>query len=183
MTNVEIKARCENTERVEESLRSLGAGPAGTFDQIDTYFRVSAGRLKLRELSADEGYLVYYEREDARGPTRSDYEIAATTDPQGMREMLGKVLGVWVTVEKRRQIWLWENVRIHLDEVKGVGRFVELEAISEELSLEESERRLQVLMRALEISEEQLVDVSYSDLVAAAHDQPAVHQQRISKTR
>tara|TARA_Y100000588_G_scaffold318150_1_gene347560 strand:+ start:762 stop:1277 length:516 start_codon:yes stop_codon:yes gene_type:complete len=167
MTNIEIKAHCHDIERAEENLNSLGAGPAGTFRQKDTYFKVAEGRLKLRELGIDEGHLIYYRRANLAGPRRSDYQVAFTTDPEAMCHMLRQILRAWVKVEKTRQVWLWENVRIHLDEVKDLGRFVELEAVTEEKGVEESTRRVETLMRALEISSDQLIEGSYSDLIAA----------------
>lgn len=167
MTNIEIKARYENAQRAEENLNALGAGMAGTFHQKDTYFNVDQGRLKLRQLGTDEGHLIFYQREDLAGPKRSDYEIAKTEDPEALRAILTKIHGAWVEVEKTRQVWLWENVRIHLDDVKGLGQFVELEAVTEEKGIEESHQRVETLMRALEITSEQLVEGSYGDIVAA----------------
>ena len=167
MTNIEIKARYENAERAEENLNALGAGLAGTFHQKDTYFNVDDGRLKLRELGTDEGHLIFYKREDLAGPKRSDYEIAKTEDPEALRDILSKINGTWVEVEKTRQVWLWENVRIHLDDVNGLGQFVELEAVTEEKGIEESHQRVETLMRALEITSDQLVEGSYGDIVAA----------------
>ena len=168
MTNIEIKAHYPDVKRAEENLNALGAGLAGTFHQKDTYFSIDQGRLKLRELSLDEGHLIFYRREDLAGPKRSDYEIAKTEDPEGLRTILSGIHGVWVEVEKTRQVWLWENVRIHLDDVKGIGPFVELEAVTEEKGIEESHQRVEALMRALEITSDQLVKGSYGDLVAAS---------------
>ena len=167
MTNIEIKARYEDAERAEENLNALGAGMAGTFHQKDTYFKVEQGRLKLRELGTDEGHLIFYFREDLAGPKRSDYEIAKTEDPEALRAILTKIHGTWIEVKKTRQVWLWENVRIHLDDVKGLGQFVEIEAVTEEKGIEESHQRVETLMRALEITSEQLVEGSYGDIVAA----------------
>ena len=167
MTNIEIKAYCQDPRRAEENLNSLGAGPAGSFCQKDTYFKVGEGRLKLREMGPDEGHLIFYCREDIPGPKRSDYEIAFTSDPGVLRQMLQTVLGIWIEVEKTRQVWLWENVRIHLDEVKGLGQFVELEAVTDDDNVDESHQRLETLMRALEISADQLVEGSYGDMMAA----------------
>ena len=168
MTNIEIKAHYPDVKRAEENLNALGAGLAGTFHQKDTYFSIDQGRLKLRELSLDEGHLIFYRRQDLAGPKRSDYEIAKTEDPEGLRTILSGIHGVWVEVEKTRQVWLWENVRIHLDDVKGIGPFVELEAVTEEKGIEESHHRVEALMRALEITSDQLVKGSYGDLVAAS---------------
>jgi len=173
MTNIEIKARCEDMQRAEENLNAIYAGLAGTFHQKDTYFKVAEGRLKLRELGPDEGHLIYYKREDVAGPKRSDYEVAFTTDPETLRNMLCEVLGAWVEVEKTRRVWLWENVRIHLDDVKSLGVFVELEAVTDEKGIEESHQRVETLMRALEIRSDQLVEGSYGDLMAARASEEA----------
>jgi adenylate cyclase, class 2 len=172
MTNIELKARCADFARIEECLNSLGAGLAGVFQQNDTYFRAPHGRLKLREFGPDEGQLIHYSRENTAGPKRSDYQIAHTSDPGAMRAMLSNLLGTWLEVEKTRQVWLWENVRIHLDEVTGLGRFLELEAVTEDRGVEESQARVEHLMKALSIDPGDLVAESYSDLVAQSRSDP-----------
>ena len=166
MINIEIKARCGNRERVEKNLTALGAGPASSFDQRDSYFNVQEGRLKLRIIGPDDGHLIFYRREDCAEPKRSDYEIAFTTDPEALGIMLREVLGAWIEVEKRREVWLWENVRIHLDEVKDLGNFVELEVVTDEKGVQESHQRVETLMRALEIVPDDLIACSYGDLLA-----------------
>ena len=47
--NSEIKARCTDQEAVRHYLREHGADFKGTDHQIDTYFHVPKGRLKLRQ--------------------------------------------------------------------------------------------------------------------------------------
>lgn len=167
MTNIELKARCTDFGKLEDCLNQMGAGLAGVFEQADTYFRVPHGRLKLRELGPDEGQLIQYTRQNVQGPKRSDYRIAHTSDPGAIRSILADVLGAWLEVHKTRQIWLWENVRIHLDEVAGLGRFVELEALTEEKGLEQSRERIEQLSQSLGIQSAELVAGSYSDLAAA----------------
>jgi len=172
MTNIEIKAHCEDLDRAEKNLQSLGAGPAGTVHQKDTYFRTDKGRLKLREIGPGEAHLIFYRRENIPGPKRSDYEVAFTSDPEALRNMLQDVMGTWIEVDKKRKVWLWENVRIHLDEVKGLGQFVELEAVidmEEGRDLGDSQERVEMLLRALEIQPDQLVGESYSDMLAAVN--------------
>ena len=154
-----------DVQRAEENLNSIGAGLAGTFRQRDTYFKALSGRLKLREIGPDEGQVIYYERSDIAGPKRSDYEVASTDDPVSMRIVLENTFGISVEVEKTRQVWLWENVRIHLDDVKDLGNFVELEAVTEEQGIGESQSRIETLMRALEIANDDLVKCSYGDLL------------------
>jgi len=166
--NIEVKARCADFAPIEARLSELEAGPAGTFEQSDTYFRVSQGRLKLRELAPDEGQLIQYARTDTPGPKRSEYRIAHTSDPGSMRAILADLVGIWLEVRKTRRIWLWENVRIHLDEVAGLGRFVELEAVTEDRGERESRARVEQLMAELSIDPGDLVPGSYSDLLAEA---------------
>ena len=80
---------------------------------------------------------------------------------------LRKIFGIYAEVEKTRQVWLWENVRIHLDDVRDLGCFVELEALTEEQGIRESQSRIETLMRALEIASDDLVNCSYGDLLSA----------------
>jgi predicted adenylyl cyclase CyaB len=168
MRNIEIKAQCAEFGPIEQLLNDMGAGLAGSFDQSDTYFRAPHGRLKLRQVGPDEGQLIQYRRDDVAGPKPSEYQIAHTSDPAAMREMLADLLGVWLQVTKTRQIWLWENVRIHLDEVADLGRYIELEAVTEEQGVVESTARVEHLMQALGIQPGDLVPVSYSDLLAGS---------------
>ena len=169
MTNIEVKARCTDVRRAEENLNSIGAGLAGTFrQQKDTYFNsLTEGTLKLRQCSPEEGYVIYYERSEKAGPKRSDYEVSSTSDPIAMRTVLRKIFGIYAEVEKTRQVWLWENVRIHLDDVRHLGCFVELEALTEEQGIRESQSRIETLMRAMEIASDDLVNCSYGDLLSA----------------
>jgi len=47
--NVEIKAKCEDQNKIRNILNTANALFLGVDRQIDTYFKVSHGRLKLRE--------------------------------------------------------------------------------------------------------------------------------------
>ena len=127
-TNIEIKARSSNNDKIKDILECKGADFRGVHHQIDTYFRVPAGRLKLRE-DGDSMSLIFYERQNQPGPKRSDvllYESAADSD---LKETLRAALGILTIVDKRREIYFIENVKFHLDEVRELGTFMEIEAI------------------------------------------------------
>jgi adenylate cyclase, class 2 len=166
--NIEIKARCANPQRVRELLLARHAEFRGVDQQIDTYFQVPRGRLKLRE-GQIENSLVYYEREDQAGPKQANVSLVSLSSHSGLKEVLTKVLGVLVVVEKQREIYFIENVKFHIDTVKGLGSFVEIEAID----LEGSQGKEKLLKQCLEfmdlfaIAERELVAVSYSDLLLA----------------
>ncbi len=166
MRNIEIKARLKSISSAEPIASGLaGGGPYARLLQVDTYFNVPDGRLKLRE-EGSTGELIYYRRPDAPGPSRSDYIIVPVGSPADVRGVLEAALGVRCMVRKQRAVYLHENVRIHLDEVEGLGFFLEFEAVMPEGSPdEEGESLLLSLMRAFGLEQDDLVDCSYCDLM------------------
>lgn len=160
--NVEVKARTDSPERVREILKRRGAAFVGLDCQVDTYFRVPRGRLKLREGDI-ENYLVFYERTDKKGPKESKVLLYSHPGPE-LKEILVRAIGVLGVVEKDREIYYIDNVKFHIDRVDGLGSFVEIEAISRE-----REERLYVqvkeYIRLLGVKEEDLVPCSYSDML------------------
>jgi adenylate cyclase class 2 len=161
--NVEIKARCADPEQVRAVLRERKARFLGLDHQVDTYFRVPQGRLKLREGNI-ENALIYYRRPNESGPKTSDVLLYPSSP--GLKEVLVAALGVLVAVEKRREIYYLENVKIHVDQVEGLGGFVEIEAAGDG----SADRgallgQCRELITAFRIREEDLVADSYSDLL------------------
>jgi adenylate cyclase, class 2 len=164
--NIEIKARCASPEQVRDLLRQREARFAGLDHQVDTYFRVAEGRLKLREGNI-ENALIYYRRPNQGGPKTSDVLLYPSSP--GLKELLVAALGVSVAVEKQREIYYLENVKIHIDRVQGLGVFVEIEAAGDE----RADRgvlmaQCRELMQTFGIREEDLVAESYSDLLLKA---------------
>ena len=166
LTNLEIKARCADLDAVRERARAVANSHLGIDRQTDTYFATSQGRLKLRESSLSGGQLIPYLRPDQRGPKNSDYGVIPIEEPERIKALLAEILGVHRVVRKLREIWLHENVRIHLDQVEGLGSFVELEAVYDGVpaSLPAEQEKVRFLMKRLGIGEEDLVDVSYEGL-------------------
>jgi predicted adenylyl cyclase CyaB len=166
--NIEIKARCANPQRVRELLLARNAEFRGVDQQIDTYFHTPQGRLKLRE-GRIENSLVYYEREDQAGPKQSNVSLVSLSPHSGIKEILTKVLGVLVVVEKQREIYFIENVKFHIDVVTGLGSFVEIETIDMDGShgKEKLLRQCQEFLDLFAIAQQDLVAVSYSDLLLA----------------
>jgi homotetrameric cytidine deaminase len=158
--NLEIKARDADPRRSLELALELGAEDRGEIAQRDTYFVTVGGRLKLREQTPGETELIQYRRADEAGPRTSEFRVVPVGQAEPLREALDAALGTLVSVEKSRRLLIWDGVRIHLDEVEGLGSFVELEAPGEGEPL--------VRLRAkLEIDDESLVAQSYSDLLLA----------------
>jgi homotetrameric cytidine deaminase len=164
--NVELKARDPDPVRTLERALAAGAEERGVLRQRDTYFAVARGRLKLREQEPGGATLIAYERPDAGAERVSDYRLVPVPEPDPLRAALAAADGVAVVVDKRRRLLLWERtVRIHLDEVDGLGSFLEIEAVAEPGS-DLSRERDQVarLRELLEIGDDALVDGSYANL-------------------
>lgn len=169
MLNIELKARCEDLGRLRERCESLGAESQDPERQIDTYFRVAHGRLKLRESLQSGPELIFYVRADVAGARESHYQLYRVEDAEGLKAILEKALGVKAVVAKRREIYLIGNVRVHLDKVQDLGSFVELEGIVENLAeLVYVGDEVQRLRQALGIEDHALVKESYSDLIGTA---------------
>lgn len=166
--NIEIKAHCANPQAIRNILRSHNADFRGTDRQIDTYFKVNHGRLKLRE-GQIENYLVYYEREDQKRPKQSDVILCPSVPNVSLKEILAKSLGVLVVVEKQREIYFIDNVKFHLDTVKHLGSFVEIEAIDRDGAVGKDRlfAQCQFFLELFNIPPEDLVSGSYSDLLGS----------------
>jgi homotetrameric cytidine deaminase len=169
--NIELKARDAQPERTLELALALGAGDRGEFAQRDTYFGGARGRLKLREQQPGKAEVIEYHRPDTTDARASEYRRVPVPEPEALREALDAALGTLVVVEKRRRLLLWEGVRIHLDDVTGLGRFVELEAVAPaESDLAPERAKVEHLRAELEIEESSLVAQSYSDLLLETPD-------------
>lgn len=215
MRNIELKAVCRQPDEAGERARAHGASDRGRMLQVDTYFRVGRGRLKLREIfprgtapgaahrpwtdpdavhpprtapeagedgAAGEGQagdgraargipdqaeLIYYEREDLRGPKESEYHVmpVAGRDARALRSSLERAIGIRAIVRKERHLFIWRQSRIHIDRVDGLGFFLEIETIVEGRTDEEARSEHEEVRRILAIADEDLIEGSYVDLV------------------
>jgi adenylate cyclase class 2 len=163
---IEFKARCSDHARLREILKSKNAQFAGEDHQIDSYFRVPRGRLKLRE-GAIQNALVFYHRPNQAGPKQSNVVLAKLPVQSDVLEVLTKALGVMAVVDKRREIYFVDNVKIHLDRVEGLGEFVEVEAIGALNEVAELREQCTAFQGEFGIKQEDFIEGSYSDLLLA----------------
>ncbi|MEA2734151.1 MAG: hypothetical protein QOE14_602 [Humisphaera sp.] len=164
--NIELKARCADLARAASAAAAIGATRAGELRQLDTYFRAAHGRLKLRETDGRAAELIAYDRANDFDYRNSDYSVIPISHPAELKAALTKTLGLRGEVRKKRELFLWHNVRIHLDEVAGLGTFIEFEAVISPADDERvSRERLARLSEALRIRDEDRIAVSYSDLL------------------
>ena len=79
--------------------------------------------------------------------------------------MMMDALGVKAIVDKVRELWMYGNTRIHIDDVEGLGHFVELETVITNQTNTEAQAEHHLVKRALEIDDAKIIPVSYSDLI------------------
>jgi predicted adenylyl cyclase CyaB len=164
--NIEIKAYCKNQNKVREILKTNKADYKGTDHQIDTYFNSKSGRLKLREGNI-ENNLIHYIRENQKGSKESKVSLYKTTPESNLKQILEKCMGTNCIVDKQREIYFIENVKFHIDTVKDLGTFVEIEAIDTNgsISKDKLQEQCNYYIKLLEINANDLISVSYSDLL------------------
>jgi predicted adenylyl cyclase CyaB len=137
-----------------------------SLEQTDTFFNAPRGRLKLRQLFADRGELIFYDRPDRAGPKLSVYVITRTTEPAALRETLAQALGVRGEVRKRRWLYLVGPSRIHFDQVEGLGTFLEVEVVLQPgQTAPEGEQVAAALRAELGVHEADLIERAYIDLL------------------
>ncbi len=168
--NIEIKARCADASFIRQFLIDHMAEFKGTDLQTDTYFKVGNGRLKLRQ-GTIENSLIFYERQNIAGPKMSQVNLFQVNhDSDMLKQILTNASGIKVVVKKKREIWFIDNVKFHIDEVEGLGSFVEIEAIDKDghLGLEKIKEQCDHYLHQFNITEENLLTHSYSDLLMNA---------------
>jgi homotetrameric cytidine deaminase len=169
--NIEFKARDRQPARTLELALALGAEDRGEIAQRDTYFSRARGRLKLREQDPGGDELIQYRRADTASARESEYRRVPVADAPALRDALDEALGTLVVVEKRRRLLLHENVRIHIDEVVGLGSFLELEAVAAPDAEPAAEHdKVSRLREQLQVPDDALVAESYSDLLLDTPD-------------
>lgn len=165
-SNIEIKARVRDFSAIKARAESLSDTPVEIIPQEDTFFHTPQGRLKLRVLAPDRGQLIYYTRPDQEEPKRSEYYLSHTSDPENLKHVLALAYGIRGVVRKTRYLYMAGQTRIHLDDVEGLGQFMELEvALQEGQSDAEGQSIAEELMASLGVQSGDLLERAYMDLL------------------
>lgn len=165
MQNVEYKAELRDIELARSLCRGLGAKYVGELTQIDTYYRVPDGRLKKREATGEPTEYIFYHRLNRSRPKLSHFTIYSE---QEARVRFGeRPLPVWLVVRKQREIWMYHNVRLHLDRVEHLGNFFEAEAlVMPSQHVGKCHERIAQIREQFGMALGEPVSTSYSDMMA-----------------
>jgi adenylate cyclase, class 2 len=162
--NLELKSLYDSLARAKRIARAIGAAHKGTLRQVDTYFSMRFGRLKLREIDGEKSELIYYERANAKRSRYSDYRIVPLTEPRSARDAFRRLFGISVVVRKKRTLFLYQNARIHIDSVQRLGTFIEFEVVVNR-GKKQARALMQFLRKEFRIDPASLVAGSYSDML------------------
>jgi predicted adenylyl cyclase CyaB len=166
--NYEIKARCskKKQDKIKEILKQNNALFAGTDNQIDTYFKIDRGRLKIRRGNI-ENSLVYYNRENRKNSKQSNVEMYNLPEDSNLEKLIRDKCDVLVVVDKKRDIYLIDNVKFHIDKVKYLGDFIEIEAKSDNdsISMGSIKKQCNYYKKLFKIQSKTLIKDSYSDML------------------
>jgi len=124
--NLELKVQTDSHAKFISILKKNNAEYKGVLVQKDIYFKVKKGLLKLR-VENGTYTLIKYQR-DEKGKRWSNYELLKL-EGKNPEKYLQEFLTVEAVVEKKREFYLYNNTRVHLDVVKGLGKFLELETL------------------------------------------------------
>lgn len=166
MKNIELKSKCSDLNAAVRVCWEIGAQYGGILMQTDTYYNVPEGRMKLRNVNNEKFELIYYFRVDKGAEKESNYEIIKLKDDKDIKKILKDSLGVKGVVKKIRELYLYQNARIHLDSVKGLGKFIEFEVVcGNEKEMKEAPKKIKYLKGVFKIEKKNLVAKSYIDLI------------------
>lgn len=166
MQNLELKAFYPHLKKAVERAEALDVYPEWTHRQVDTYYIVPDGKLKLRQVEGQTAELISYKRPAKASAKVSDYQLYSSQQGDELHDVLSHVLEVDVQVIKERTLYVWHNVRIHIDSVEQLGSFIEFEAVVGETDdFETSQKRISFLIDHFGIHPNDLLDVGYYELL------------------
>jgi adenylate cyclase class 2 len=166
---VELKYRSPGNEKIEKALVRLGAKQISNGPMEDIYFAHpsrdfgktdEALRLRKREDGAE---LIYKGPRIHADGAKAREEITLKTDNPLTIQRIVERLGFkeFYVLKKTRTSFLLDKLRVDIDDVEGLGEFVELEVLTE--SPERSKQLLE-LARA-ELGLEKLEPKTYLEMI------------------
>ena len=167
--NIEIKARCGDLDHAHSVCREIGARFDTIEEQDDTFYTIPRGRLKLRRSSTLGAQLIFYIRPDQAAARSSEGVRIPVSGPEDLHRILEISLGTWARVKKTRHVYWLDNIKIHLDQVEGLGTFIEFEAVlsgipEADRDMGRETQRIFELMPRFGLRKEDLLAHAYADM-------------------
>ena len=159
--NLELKIKVESHAKLIKMLGRIYAEKKGILNQKDIYYKAKNGLLKLR-VEGNNFTLIKYLR-DEKGKRWSSYELLRL-EGKNPEKYLNDIFEIDTIVEKKRILYLYKNTRIHLDEVKGLGKFLELETLLVS-TRKDADTRFKEIIKLLNLDPSKQIRKSYKLLM------------------
>ena len=161
-TNLELKIKIESHQKIREKLAEIDADNIGMLYQKDIYYNVREGLLKLRIENGKE-ILIFYRRDEKGSNRWSNFDVLKF-EKNGGEQFFNRIFTIETVVQKRRELFIYDNTRIHLDEVETLGSYLELETLVLK-DKEEAKMRFENIIKILELNTSEQIRKSYRDLL------------------
>ena len=161
-TNLELKIGVTSHQSIKKILLQIGAENKGMLNQKDVYYSVPNGLLKLRIENGNESLIVYNRNENDKSRW-SDFEVLKFINGKG-EKFFSKLFDVEIIVKKERELFYYDDTRIHLDTVNYLGKFLELETLVIN-GKADAKKRFAKIIRLLKLDESKQIRKSYRDLL------------------
>ncbi|MFP4656821.1 MAG: class IV adenylate cyclase [Candidatus Woesearchaeota archaeon] len=175
---MEIELRSKVEHDVEAKICDLGAKKIKETQQSDEYFKFaldSERRLVIRIRKKGDGgaYLTFKGSSEHKDDIAWQEWESEIEDEEVLRKLLlSNGLETVVLIDKKRKTYTYEDFEINIDEIKGLGVFIEVELVSEKV--EEAKKRIQNLMfHELKIPEENVITEGYVPLMIKKNQENA----------
>lgn len=160
--NLELKVPCNSFEKIIKLLVEINADYIGELIQKDIYYQIKNWLLKLR-IENGEQSLIKYTRDETGKDRWSDFQVIKFSDGNA-ENFLKDIFKIETVVEKNRQVYIYDNTRVHLDKVNDLGKFLELETLVIN-GLEDAKKRFNDIINKLELDLNKQIKNSYKILI------------------
>ncbi len=160
--NLELKIRLNSHNEIKNILTGMDAEYVKMLNQKDVYYKTGNGLLKLR-IENGEQSIIKYLRDESGSDRFSNYEVLHFSSGDA-EKFFNNIFEIETVVEKKRYLYMYDNTRIHLDDVAGLGDFLELETLVLN-GKDDAKIRYERIIELLSLHKYEPIRMSYRDLM------------------
>lgn len=160
--NIELKVKIDDFSHILNILENKKVELAKVLNQRDIYYKHPLGLLKLRIFDGT-GELIFYQRDESIKDRVSNYHIL-DVKPEQAENYFQRIFEIETEVVKTRNLYIYKNTRIHLDEVNNLGNYLELETVVK-ANMEDGKKEFDEVVQLLGLDISQQIKSSYRTLM------------------
>ncbi|MBI2060054.1 MAG: CYTH domain-containing protein [Nitrospirae bacterium] len=165
MRAVEAKARVDEFTDVQKTLKDLGARRGGEWEEKDVYFKVKRGKYKLKTDEDGKSALLFYFKDAVKGAKLCVCEKLPLKERGKMSQFLQANFGQGVEIKRKRSRYMLDSIRIFLDDVLDIGKFVKIEApVDPTTPVHDAKKHVDDLVKKFRFTDRELTSYTYDEL-------------------